>query len=125
MPETKIYYQEGNFDPVYAHGVYHGYPVMMENQIFSGYYTGSLSFINYFNQWTPRNRAGTSEEFIDRNVQLLAVPSTIFPKKIVSASSVLPNNTITSLQSVKDLNPEGTFEGDKFRGFRMLDSTRP
>lgn len=124
MPETKIYYQEGCFDPVYLDGTYHGYPVMMENQIFSGYYAGEMSYLNYFNQWGGRYRIPNTEEFVDRNIQLLAMPTSIFPKKIVSASSVVPNGNVTNLSSIHSLNPEGTFEGDKFRWYGTLQQIR-
>ena len=124
MPETQIYYQEGTGDPVYATGYYNGNPVMRENQTFSAYYAGPLTFVNYFNEWGGQRTATGGGEFIDRNVQLLAIPQTIFPKRITSMSNAQPLTNLTNVTNVASINPSGTFQGDKFRWFGTLQQIR-
>lgn len=124
MPETQIYYHEGAADYNYVDGIYNNFPVMREVESFSGYRTGVLSFVNYFNQWGPQRSAGNNAGIIDRNIQLLAIPATIFPKRITSMSQVEPATARTGITSFQPLNPSGTFQGDKFRWFGTLQQIR-
>lgn len=126
MPETQIYYHEGASDYNYAGGTYNGFPVMREVESFAGYRTGVLSFVNYFNQWGPQRTAENSAGIIDRNVQLLAIPATIFPKRITSMSQIQPTSSppTTQVTYLNPLNPSGTFQGDKFRWFGTLQQIR-
>ena len=87
MPETQTYYQEGNADFNYT-GIFSNFPVMTDTQSFAGYRQGPMSFVNYFNQWQPQHGVGVNE--IDRNIEILAYPEMIFPKRIISMSQIAP-----------------------------------
>lgn len=121
MPETQIYYQEGNANYNYT-GTFNNFPVMTDTQSFASYRQGMMSFVNYFNQWQPQHGVGVNE--IDRNIEILAYPEMIFPKRILSMSQINPPTSVTSVTRFQPLNPQGTFQGNKFRWFGTLQQIR-
>lgn len=123
MQERQIYYQEGAEDYSYANGIYNNIPVMRDVNNFNSYLSGPLSFVNYFNQWGPRRIVAVGDVRVDRNIQLLAIPNSIFPKKITSMSQV-PPNAVQTTTTYLSLNTSGTFQGDKFRWFGTLQQIR-
>lgn len=121
MPETQTYYQEGNVNYNYT-GTFNNFPVMTDTQSFATYRQGSMSYANYFNQWLPSRGVGVN--VIDRNIEILAYPEMIFPKKILSMSQIEPPRSVATPSVMTPLNPTGTFFGDKFRWFGTLQQIR-
>lgn len=120
MPETQTFYKEGADDYSYARDLYNNIPVMRDANNFNDYRNGHMSFVNYWNQWAPQRIIEPELTPIERNVELLAIPQTIFPKRIISLSQVSPPVVVTNVTQQLSMNPSGTFQGDKFRWFGTL-----